>query len=167
MSKPVWVLSGQVSLRLSLIIGEETLIMSRLMTKPTKWSVRPSKTQISMGIRPVWLGSSLSAWIKPQVESLATHWAPCEDSDQTGWSDWADAQADLSLRWAQSHFAGFITKWFICRISYLSLTDLSQNTKEFLMKLINALHDQFNSLHLVENIYLLNIFIKQHKALLA
>ena len=24
------------------------------------------------------------------------------------WSDWADAQADLSLRWAHTHFAGFV-----------------------------------------------------------
>ena len=27
--------------------------MSRLMTKPTKWHVRPAKTQIGMDIRPV------------------------------------------------------------------------------------------------------------------
>ena len=27
--------------------------LSRLMTKPTKWDVRPAKTQISVGIRPV------------------------------------------------------------------------------------------------------------------
>ena len=27
--------------------------MSRLETKPTKWYVRPTKTQISLGIRPV------------------------------------------------------------------------------------------------------------------
>ena len=71
--------------------------------------------------------------------------APSEDSDQPGhppclirvftvrmkeawvlsyplsaqrrlWSDWADAQADLSLRWANSHFVGFVMsrlKWFI------------------------------------------------------
>ena len=26
--------------------------MSHLMTKPTKWHVRPAKTQISLGIRP-------------------------------------------------------------------------------------------------------------------
>ena len=26
------------------------------------------------------------------------------------WSDWADAQADLSLCWAHSHFVGFIMK---------------------------------------------------------
>ena len=36
--------------------------MSRLMTKPTKWHVRTAKTQISLGIRPVWSESSLSAW---------------------------------------------------------------------------------------------------------
>ena len=63
--------------------------------------------------------------------------APSEDSDQSGhppslirvfpvrmkkpwvlsyplnaqrrlWSDWADAQADLSLRWAHTHFVGFV-----------------------------------------------------------
>ena len=28
--------------------------LSCLMTKPTKWSVRPAKTRISLGIRPVW-----------------------------------------------------------------------------------------------------------------
>ena len=65
--------------------------------------------------------------------------APSEDSDQPGhplslirvfavrvkkswvlsyplsarrrlWSDWTDAQADLSLRWAHSHFVGFIIR---------------------------------------------------------
>ena len=69
-------------------------------------------------------------------------WAPSEDSDQPGhppslvrvftvrmkkdwilsyplsgqrrlWSDWADAQADLSLRWAHSHFVGFVMRGLI------------------------------------------------------
>ena len=69
--------------------------------------------------------------------------APSEDSDQPGhppslisvfavhmkkawvlsyplsaqrrlWSGWADAQADLSLRWAHTHFVGFIMLWLIC-----------------------------------------------------
>ena len=35
--------------------------LSRLMTKPTKWSVRPAKSQISLGIRPVWSESSQCA----------------------------------------------------------------------------------------------------------
>ena len=33
--------------------------LSRCMTKPTNWHVRPAKTQISPGIRPVWSESSL------------------------------------------------------------------------------------------------------------
>ena len=45
-------------------------------------SVRPAKTQISLGIRPVWSESSLSAWRK--LGSWATHKAHSEDSDQTG-----------------------------------------------------------------------------------
>ena len=64
-------------------------------------SVHQAKTRISLGIRPVWSGSSLSAWRK--LGSLATHWVYSED-----WSDWADAQADLSLRWAHNHFVGFV-----------------------------------------------------------
>ena len=56
--------------------------MSHDMTKPTKWHVRPAKTQINLDIRPVWSESSLSAW--RNLGSLATHWAHSEDSDQTG-----------------------------------------------------------------------------------
>ena len=41
--------------------------------KTNKVRVRPAKTQISLGIRPVWSQSSLSAWRK--LGSLATHWA--------------------------------------------------------------------------------------------
>ena len=50
--------------------------------KTNKVSVRPAKTLISLGIRPVWWESSLSAW--RNLWSLATHWAHNEDSDQTG-----------------------------------------------------------------------------------
>ena len=50
--------------------------------KTIKMSVRPAKTQISLGICPVWSESSLSAW--RNIGSLATHWAHSEDSDQTG-----------------------------------------------------------------------------------
>ena len=56
--------------------------LSCLMTKSTKWHVCPVKTQISMGICPVWSESSLSAW--RMLGSLATHWVHSEDSDQTG-----------------------------------------------------------------------------------
>ena len=54
--------------------------MSRLISKPTKWHVRPAKTQISLGILPVWSESWLSAWRK--LWSSATHWVHSKDSDQ-------------------------------------------------------------------------------------
>ena len=60
--------------------------LSHRMTKPSKWHVRPVKTQISLGIRPVWSESSLSAW--KNIGSSATHWVHSEDSDQTGDNNW-------------------------------------------------------------------------------
>ena len=87
--------------------------------KSTKWPVRPAKTQTSLGIRPVWSESSLSAWRK--LRSLATYWAHSDghppnlirvfavrmkkawplsyllSAQRRLWSDWADAQADQSL----------------------------------------------------------------------
>ena len=81
--------------------------MSHRMTKPTKWPLRPAKTQISLCIRPIWSESSLSAWTN--TGSPATHWAHYED-----WSDWADAQADLSLRWAQGPFC-----WFCHEVAHI------------------------------------------------
>ena len=55
-----------------------------------------------LDIHRVWSESSLSAW--KRFGSLATHKVHSED-----WSDWADAQADGSLRWAH--------RWFcwVCR----------------------------------------------------
>ena len=49
--------------------------------KTNKITLRPAKTQISLGMCPVWSESSLSAWRK--LGSLATHWAHSEGSDQT------------------------------------------------------------------------------------
>ena len=66
--------------------------------KTNKMAVRPAKTQISLGIRPVWSESLLSAWRK--FGSLATHWAHSEDSDQTGWMPrliWVFAERTLIL----------------------------------------------------------------------
>ena len=69
--------------------------------------VRPAKTQISLGICPVWSESSLSAWRKPG--SLPTHWAHSEDSDQTGWMPrliWVFAGRTC-------YFVGFEMRWLI------------------------------------------------------
>ena len=44
-------------------------------------AVRPAKTRISLGIRPVWSESSLSAWRK--VGTLATRWTHSEGSEMS------------------------------------------------------------------------------------
>ena len=75
-STALWFSCGTAALRLL-----PNYIMSRLMIKQTKWHVRPVKTQISLGIRPVWSESLLlTLW---KLGSLACHWAHSVDSDQT------------------------------------------------------------------------------------
>ena len=75
--------------------------------KTNKMSVRPAKTQISLGIRPVW---SVFAVRMKKV------WVLCYpfSAQQRRWSDWEDAQADLSLRWVHSHFVGFVMSRLAC-----------------------------------------------------
>ena len=86
--------------------------MNRLMTKPTKWPLRPAKTQISMGIHLVWSESSLSAW--RNIGSSATHWAHYKDSDQTG-----QMPRLIWVCWAHSHFVGFCHE--AAEITYLGI----------------------------------------------
>ena len=69
-----------------------------------KMACRPSEDSGQPGHTPVWSVSSLSAWRK--LGSLAIHWTHSKD-----WSDWAEAQADLSLRWAHMPFVGFVMRW--------------------------------------------------------
>ena len=75
--------------------------------KTNKMSVCPAKTQISLGIRPVWSESLLSAWRK--LGSLATHWVHSKDSDQSGWMP--------RLSWIFTertcHFVGFVMRRLI------------------------------------------------------
>ena len=52
--------------------------------KTNKMNMRPTNTQISLGIRPVWSESSLSQSAWRRFGSLAIHWVHCKDSDQTG-----------------------------------------------------------------------------------
>ena len=57
-------------------------LKSHDMTKTNKMSVRPAKTQLSLGIRPVWSESLLCAqWVAKGPMFLH---ADSEDSDQTG-----------------------------------------------------------------------------------
>ena len=73
--------------------------------KTNKMSVRLAKTQISLGIRPVWSVFAVcmkKAWVLSYPSS----------TQRRLWSDWADAQADLSLRCVHTHFIGFVMLWF-------------------------------------------------------
>ena len=89
------------------------------MTKPTKWHVRPAKTQISLGFRPVWSESLLSAWGK--LGSLATYWVHSEDSDLTG--------RKPRLIWVFAgrtcHFVGFVMRW-LKRVWFFFYTSATQ-----------------------------------------
>ena len=104
MARLIWVFAGRtghfVGFVVLWLISDETinwgarnplhdLVVSCLLNtnepprdKTNKMTVRPAKTQISLGMRPVWSESSLSAW--RDLGSLATHWAHSKDSDQTG-----------------------------------------------------------------------------------
>ena len=74
-----------------------TLVISMILCKKiepwhdktNKMAVRPAKTQIRLGIRPVWSEASLSAWRK--FGSLATHWVQAKTLIRLGgcpgWSE--------------------------------------------------------------------------------
>ena len=62
------------------------------MTIPTKWHAHPAKTQISLGICPVW-----SVFVVRMNKAWVLSYR-------------VDAQADLSLLWAHSHFVGFVMR---------------------------------------------------------
>ena len=87
--------------------------MSHLMTKPTKWHVHPAKTQIRLGIHPVWSETSLCAlWVAKDPSFLQ---ADSEDSDQTGWMP--------RLNWVFAgrtrHFVDFVVKQLSMQAPYL------------------------------------------------
>ena len=100
------------------ITGTSVQYMSRLMTKPSNWYVRPPKTQISLGIRPVWSQFSLCAWWVAKDPSFLH--ADSDDSDQTGWMP--------RLIWVfpgcTRHFVGFIMRCLIFKIHFITTTTM-------------------------------------------
>ena len=81
-------------------------LVSRRNTKPTKWPIRPAKTQISLGICTVWSDSSLFAW--KNLMSSATPWA--HSNDLTG----RTPRLIRAFAGHTCHFVGFVVR----RISY-------------------------------------------------
>ena len=51
---------------------------------------------------------------------MKKHWAlgyPLS-AQQRRWSDWADAQADLSLCWAHTHFVFYFLELSVCKLTF-------------------------------------------------
>ena len=75
------------------------------MTKPTKWLCA------QQSLRSVWAAA------QSDQSPVCAQWAAKDPSflhaDSEDWSDWADTQADLSLRWAHTHFVGLVMSWLI------------------------------------------------------
>ena len=79
------------------VMWQQTLEFEPPHDKTNKMTVRPAKTQISLGIRPVWSKSSLcTQWVAKDPNFLH---ADSEDSDQTG--------RIPSLCWAHMPFCWF------------------------------------------------------------
>ena len=106
--------------------------MSRDVTKPTNWPVRLAKTQISLGIRPVWSESSLCAqWV---ATGPSFHHAPSEDSDQTG----RMPRLILVFAGRTSHFVGsngsnVIQQWTVQHwiLKYVEFPNLMCSERKF------------------------------------
>ena len=88
-----------------LAFSEQFRNIIRIFDKTNKMTVCPAKTQISLGVRLVWS----RVFAVHSMEDLSFLHVASKDSDQTGqiWSNWADAQADLSLGWAYMPFCWF------------------------------------------------------------
>ena len=94
------------------------------MTKPTKWPAHWVKTQISLGFCPVW-----SVFAVCSMGSQGPKLSSCRQ--RRLWSDWTDAQTDLSLRWAYMSFC-----WFCHAVAHFFMADLFAKIKY-------AKHDAF------------------------
>ena len=114
------------------------LYLSYLMTKPTKWYVRPAKTQINLGIRPVWSESSLSTW--GNLKSLAIIRAHSKPSEQTEWCpSWFESSQGakvilLILSWGGSfYFVSLVSTILISANSRCFISWNSPRTRGFFM----------------------------------
>ena len=75
--------------------------------KTNKMSVRPAKTLTRLGMASAQSDQSFHCMKKAWVLSYPL------SAQRRVWSVWADAQADLSLHWAHTHFAGFVMSWLM------------------------------------------------------
>ena len=100
--------------------------MSRLIIKPTKWHVCPAMIPISL----VFAFRMKKAWVLSYQLS----------AQRKLWSDWSDAQADMSLRWAHSRFAGFVIRRLISNIMQLTYMSMYIHVHAYYCQCGSTLH---------------------------
>ena len=102
--------------------------MSHDMTKPTKWVC--AHRRLRSVCASAQSDQSLLRLIRVFAVRMKKAWVLSYplSAQRRLWSDWADAQADLSLRWAHSHFVGFVMSrlkyffYFITTVDTMTLT---------------------------------------------
>ena len=62
----------------------------------------------------------LPSLIRVFAGHMKKHWVLSYplSAQQRLWSDWADTQTDLSLRWAHSHIVCFVLSWLKCSLTW-------------------------------------------------
>ena len=103
----IWMYFSSVKMQIYNSVASESAFEPR-HEKTNKMGMYPAKTQISLDIRLVWSESLLCAQCVAKDPSLL-------HADSEDLSDWADAQADLSLRWSHNHLVGFVMSRLICK----------------------------------------------------
>ena len=76
--------------------------------KTNKMTSAPSEDSDQPGHPP----SLISIFTVHSMGSWGSNLSSC--GQRRLWSDWADAQADLSLRWVHNHFVGFVMRRLTC-----------------------------------------------------
>ena len=80
-----------------------TTKLNRDMTKPTKWACA------QRWLKSAW--ASAKSWVFAVRMKKSWVLSYPLSAQRRLWSDWANAQADLSLRWVHPHFVGFVMSW--------------------------------------------------------
>ena len=95
---------GMTSVKVSRLLGDTFELPCE---KTNKMACAPSENSDQPGHPP--------SLIRVFAVRMKKAWIPSDPlyAQRRLWSDWADAQADLSLRWAQSHLLGFVMRRFI------------------------------------------------------
>ena len=122
--------------------------MSQSMTKPSKWPLRPAKTQISLGVRPVGSESSLGVqWVAkdPQDFFKPTAKTLIRLGECPGWSE-SSCGAHTCIIWSVLSCCGLYYLQMICvwSVQYAQkakrLTDWSVLSVDFIVTFIKILN---------------------------